>query len=80
MGRRYLRLYGCNDRPFRLQQLLRELSAAFEAETLPRLRSAVLVTAPGDQHTFGVFILQEFFRRAGWDVPRRIYELGRRIA
>jgi methanogenic corrinoid protein MtbC1 len=63
-----------------LQQLLRELSAAFEAETLPRLRSAVLVTAPGDQHTFGVFILQEFFRRAGWDVPRRIYELGRRIA
>ena len=68
MGRRYLRLYGCNDRPFRLQQLLRELSAAFEAETLPRLRSAVLVTAPGDQHTFGVFILQEFFRRAGWDV------------
>src|SRR5262249_52242760 len=54
----------------RLQQLLRELSTAFEAEAeiLPRLRSAVLVAAPGDQHTFGVFILQEFFRRAGWDV------------
>jgi methanogenic corrinoid protein MtbC1 len=56
----------------RLQQLLRELSTTFEAEaefeTLPRLRSAVLVAAPGDQHTFGVFILQEFFRRAGWDV------------
>ena len=49
---------------------MRELSTAFEAEaeTLPRLRSAVLVAAPGDQHTFGVFILQEFFRRAGWDV------------
>jgi methanogenic corrinoid protein MtbC1 len=54
----------------RLQQLLRELSAAFEAEgeTAPCLRSALLVAAPGEQHTFGVFILQEFFRRAGWEV------------
>lgn len=54
----------------RLQQLLRELSAAFdiEAEQAPRGRAALLVTAPGDQHSFGVFILQEFFRRAGWNV------------
>ena len=28
----------------------------------------MLVAAPGDQHTFGVMILQEFFRRAGWHV------------
>jgi len=54
----------------RLQQLLRELAGAFEigAELAPCCRSALLVAAPGDQHTFGVFILQEFFRRAGWDV------------
>ena len=54
----------------RLQQLLRELSAAFEAEAqaAPCFHSALLVAAPGEQHTFGVFILQEFFRRAGWDV------------
>jgi methylmalonyl-CoA mutase cobalamin-binding subunit len=49
---------------------LRELSGAFEAEgsAAPCGRSALLVGAPGDQHTFGVFVLQEFFRRAGWDV------------
>ena len=54
----------------RLQQLLRELSAAFEVEAEPSIspRRALLVAAPGDQHTFGVFVLQEFFRRAGWDV------------
>ena len=45
-------------------------AGAFEigAELAPCCRSALLVAAPGDQHTFGVFILQEFFRRAGWDV------------
>lgn len=54
----------------RLQQLLRELGAAFEIEAAPvnNGRVALLVAAPGDQHTFGVFILQEFFRRAGWEV------------
>jgi MerR family transcriptional regulator, light-induced transcriptional regulator len=54
----------------RMQQLLRELAPAFEteAEPQPNTRSALLVAAPGDQHTFGVFIVQEFFRRAGWRV------------
>jgi MerR family transcriptional regulator, light-induced transcriptional regulator len=54
----------------RLQQLLRELGAAFEIEAAPvhNGRKALLVAAPGDQHTFGVFMLQEFFRRAGWEV------------
>ena len=54
----------------RLQQLLRELSEAFEADGLasPVSQSALLVAAPGDQHTFGVFLVQEFFRRAGWHV------------
>jgi methanogenic corrinoid protein MtbC1 len=54
----------------RMQQLLRELAPAFETEAAlqPSSRSALLVAAPGDQHTFGVFIVQEFFRRAGWQV------------
>ena len=54
----------------RLQQLLRELSGAFDAEgaVAPCGRSALLVGSPGDQHTFGLFVLQEFFRRAGWGV------------
>jgi methanogenic corrinoid protein MtbC1 len=54
----------------RLQQLLRELGAAFEIEPMPAQvgRKALLMAAPGDQHTFGVFMLGEFFRRAGWDV------------
>lgn len=54
----------------RMQQLLRELAPAFETEIEPQAttRSALLVAAPGDQHTFGVFIVQEFFRRAGWQV------------
>lgn len=56
----------------RLQQLLRELGKTFEVEgeieRAPVRRSALLMACPGDQHTFGVFIVQEFFRRAGWEV------------
>lgn len=54
----------------RLQQLLRELGPAFEDGVVARPcgRSALLVAAPGDQHTFGIFVVQEFFRRAGWKV------------
>ena len=28
--------------------------------------SALLATSPGDQHSFGLFIAAEYFRRAGW--------------
>jgi methanogenic corrinoid protein MtbC1 len=28
----------------------------------------MLVPAPGSQHTLGLFMVAEFFRRAGWDV------------
>lgn len=52
----------------RLHQLLHHFGAVFEFQGMPESngRSALLVAAPGDQHTFGVFILQEFFRRVGW--------------
>ena len=53
-----------------LQQLLRELSPTFEARhsALPQGRRALLMTARGDQHSFGLFMVEVFFRRAGWDV------------
>lgn len=54
----------------RLQQVLRELSPAFGLEVEHPLegRRALLVPAPGEQHTFGLSMVAEFFRRAGWDV------------
>lgn len=54
----------------RLQQILRNLSPAFlgECEDFRRGRSALLVPLPGEQHTFGLLMVAEFFRRAGWEV------------
>ncbi len=55
----------------RLQQILRELTPAFEpelsAEAHPR-RRILLQPAPGEQHTFGLSIIEHFFRRDGWEV------------
>jgi len=54
----------------RLQQVLRRLCprSEDEAEHINLGRRAMLAAAPGDQHSFGVHIVEEFFRRAGWDV------------
>ena len=54
----------------RLQQVLHQLSAAFRAEAEPHEhgRRVLLVPVPGEQHSFGLHIVAEFFRRAGWDV------------
>ena len=56
----------------RLQQLLREHSAAF-SETHPTegrsdARRVLLMPCPGEQHTFGLSLVGEFFHRAGWEV------------
>jgi methanogenic corrinoid protein MtbC1 len=55
---------------WRLQQIVRDLSPAFAELSEPRdqARRALLVPVPGEQHTFGLFMVAEFFRRAGWDV------------
>lgn len=55
---------------WRLQQLVRDLSPAFcdAAEPQDQTRRVLLVAAQGEQHTFGLFMVAEFFRRAGWDV------------
>lgn len=55
----------------RMQQILRDLSPIFESEGDPVLscqRRMLLIPMPGEQHSFGLFMVEEFFRRAGWDV------------
>lgn len=54
----------------RLQGLLHEFSPSFAANMTPKtgIRRVLLSAFPGEQHTFGVMMVDEFFRRAGWDV------------
>ncbi len=54
----------------RLRQLLRDLSPDFESEASNARhgRRALLLATPGEQHTFGLFVVEAFFRREGWDV------------
>lgn len=56
----------------RLQQLLRANSSAFGLNNVRDGRAAdrriLLMPCPGEQHTFGLSIVAEFFYRAGWDV------------
>lgn len=54
----------------RLQHIMRELSPAFGAEVEHPSggRRVLLAPAPGEQHTFGVSMVSEFFLRAGWEV------------
>lgn len=54
----------------RIQQVLRELSPEFrsELECAWHGRRLLLAPAPGEQHTFGLFVVADFFARAGWDV------------
>jgi MerR family transcriptional regulator, light-induced transcriptional regulator len=54
----------------RLQQLLRVYGPAFEADFAPQHdgHRILLAAMPGEQHTFGMSVVEEFFRRDGWDV------------
>jgi len=54
----------------RLQRVLRELSPALgsSVEHPSQGRRVLLLPSPGEQHTFGLVMVAEFFRRAGWDV------------
>ncbi len=55
---------------WRLQVAMREVSPAFLVSagiaTGPRPR-VLLVPLPGEQHTFGLSMVHDFFRRGGWD-------------
>lgn len=50
-----------------LQQVVHILGPSF-APTLPHRGLVVLVAAPGEQHTLGLYMVGEFLRRAGWGV------------
>ena len=54
----------------RLQQVVRAMSPTFQTAALSRAHSEsiFLLPAPGEQHSFGLVILSEFFLRAGWHV------------
>lgn len=54
----------------RLQQILRELSGGLAegGRQATEGRRILLLPCPGEQHTFGLVMVGEFFRRAGWDV------------
>jgi len=54
----------------RLQRMMRWLSPAFSGDVGEPAdgRRVLLLAAPGELHTFGLSIVAEFFRRAGWEV------------
>jgi methanogenic corrinoid protein MtbC1 len=54
----------------RLQKILYKLSPAFASEAVfpANAHRIALVSAPGEQHTFGLSMVAEFFLHAGWDV------------
>ncbi len=69
----------------RLQQLLHEISPRFDDEVVPYApeRRILLAPTPGEQHTFGIMLVEEVFRRSGWlccsCMPRNKAELARSI-
>jgi methanogenic corrinoid protein MtbC1 len=55
---------------WRLQHVARNMSPIFQLDAArgPAQHQALLVPLPGEQHTFGLYLVAEFFRRAGWNV------------
>jgi methanogenic corrinoid protein MtbC1 len=59
---------------WRLQTLLHEASPTFQSNAkntktaMASERRILMATLPGQQHTFGLSMLSEFFRREGWTV------------
>jgi len=53
-----------------LQQLLRKYSPAtsVDGDANAAMRQALVMPAPGEQHTFGICMVEEFMRSGGWDV------------
>ena len=54
----------------RMHQVLLEFSRCFDATGLESSASghnALIVPVPGEQHTFGLFMVMEFMRRSNWN-------------
>jgi methanogenic corrinoid protein MtbC1 len=60
----------------RLQQMLHELKADLDKTSVQTANgmSILLLPTPGEQHTFGLSMVAEFFRREGWEVVGGPYE------
>ncbi len=54
----------------RLLHIMHEIGPAFRDEAVGYVhgRRALLAPAPGDQHSFGLAMVSDFFRRGGWAV------------
>jgi methanogenic corrinoid protein MtbC1 len=54
----------------RLQSLLHEIGSTAQPDLNPsdHAKRVLLAPLPGEQHTFGLAIVMDFFWRAGWDV------------
>jgi len=53
---------------WRLQEVVRELAARFPQERQPGgAKRALFAAMPGDQHSFGTVMVDETFRRHGWE-------------
>ena len=53
-----------------MHQVLLEFSRCFDPpghESADTGRNALIVPVPGEQHTFGLFMVMEFMRRANWN-------------
>lgn len=53
----------------RLQQLLHQFSPGLGQTSVADVeaRRLLLLPVPGEQHTLGIMLVEEFFRRAGWE-------------
>lgn len=63
---------------WRLQELMREVASHIPTVTagITAQKSALFAPYPGDQHSFGTLMVEEFFARAGWETALLI-EPGR---
>jgi methanogenic corrinoid protein MtbC1 len=61
-----------------LQKMLRDLNSevAQSKHPVPNGLSILLVPTPGEQHTFGLAMVAELFRKQGWEVVGGPYDLG----
>lgn len=61
-----------------LQKMLRDLNSEVERSKypLPNGLSILLVPTPGEQHTFGLAMVAELFKKQGWEVVGGPYDLG----
>lgn len=62
----------------RLQRIMHDLTARFHAEPAPdpQGRSILLMACPGETHSFGLSLIERFFRDAGWDVTSAARDPG----